>query len=92
MNDFSSLQELYLRLTPAFSSKMHEVKLKGYNYVKAIDIWNYLSEKKWNNKKDLSLYEMVDDILNANNEELNSYVLNILKKQNREIYFDEDIL
>lgn len=92
MNEFNSLKELYLRLNPAFDSKLNEIKLKGFNYIKQIDIWNYLSEKKWNNKKDLSLYEMVDDILNVNNKELSDYVLNILNKSERETHFEEDVL
>lgn len=93
MNEFNSLEQLYYRLTPALNSKVDEIKIKGHNYVKQIDIWNYLSNNEWNNKKDLSLYEMVDDILNADDKEINNYLLNILNTQERNLDFlDEGIL
>ncbi len=93
MDEFNSLEQLYIRLNPALNSKMNEIKVKGFGYIKKIDIWNYLSKYEWNNKKDLSLYEMVDDILNIDNIKLNDYVLNILNKQDRKIEFnDNDLL
>lgn len=89
MNEFNSLQELYNRLTPAFNSKLSE--MKKYKYIKQIDIWNYLSESKWNNKKDLSLYEMVDDILNLNVDNLDEYVLNNINKERQEQNFQDNM-
>lgn len=85
MEEFKSLDELYKRLTPALDSKVRELSNKGYNYIKKEDVWNYLSIKLWSKSRDLSLYKMVDDIFSLKDDEINNYVLEILKKENRNI-------
>ena len=64
---FDSLKELYDRWKPALTNKKDELHLLGYKYITEIDIWNYLKDKKWTNSHNLSLYEMVDDIINVEN-------------------------
>lgn len=85
MEEFKSLDELYKRLTPALDSKVRELSNKGYNYIKKEDVWNYLSINLWSKSRDLSLYKMVDDIFSLKDDEINNYVLEILKKENRNI-------
>ena len=72
--EFSSLEELYKRLKPALTTKADEIRMQGYTYIKEEDVWNYLKEIKWKTSKDLSLYEMVSDILNLESEKIDSYL------------------
>ena len=44
--EFQSEQDLYKRLKPALDSKLNELKLNSYGYLKQEDIWNYLKETK----------------------------------------------
>ena len=63
--EFNSLEELYRRIKPALHTKKEEMKRNGYPYIKEEDIWNYLKEVKWVHSKNLSLYQMVSDVLNV---------------------------
>ena len=72
--EFASVKELYERLTPALRTKELELKRNGINYIKKEDIWNYLRGYKWNNSKNLLLYEMVDDILSIDYVLLKNFV------------------
>ena len=71
---FNSLEELYERITPALLTKATEMKRAGINYIKEEDIWNYLKETKWGKTTNLSLAEMVNDILNTDNDKIETYV------------------
>ena len=62
--EFNSLEELYNRLKPALITKKNEIDRKGFYYIKIEDIWNYLKEVKWKKANDLTLSEMVSDVLN----------------------------
>lgn len=62
---FQSIEELYRRVKPALTTKMREMHRNGISYIKEEDIWNYLKDKKWRTAKDLSLHQMVSDILNC---------------------------
>lgn len=72
--EFSSVKELYDRLTPALKTKEQELKRNNINYIKKEDIWNYLKIKKWKGAKNLLLHQMVDDILNVDYVLLKNYV------------------
>jgi len=71
--EFRSLEELYNRVKPALETKCSEMKRVGYSYIKEEDIWNYLKEIKWKKSNDLSLHEMINDILNTDNVAIDSY-------------------
>lgn len=86
---FNSLEELYNRIKPALRTKKEEMKRNGFVYVKESDIWNYLEEKKWINSKNLSLYQMVDDVLNVDDIVIDNYLKEKLNMRNRNIYFNE---
>lgn len=86
--EFNSLEELYKRLKPALTTKTDEIKRQGYTYIKEEDVWNYLKEVKWKTSVNLSLYEMVSDILNLESEKIDSYLKDKLNSLDRKIYFD----
>ncbi len=88
--EFTSLEELYNRLKPALEAKRIQMKRNGFNYIKIEDIWNYLKEIKWKKARDLSLYEMVDDVLNIDDIVIDSYIRGKMNLKNREIYFKEE--
>ena len=87
---FESLEDLYKRIRPALKTKKEEMKRAGFIYIKEEDIWNYLREKKWVNSRNLSLYQMVNDVLNADNMLIDKYLKEKLNMRNRIVYFDEE--
>ena len=72
--EFRDLKELYKRVSPALYSKLKEIKRLNFKFVTEVDIWNYLVENVWNNKKNLELHELINDILYADNYKINDYV------------------
>lgn len=88
--EFNSLEELYNRLKPALNTKRREMARSGYQYIKNEDIWNYLKEVKWKKSSNLSLYEMVSDVLNVDDVIIDNYLKQKLNLRNREIYFKEE--
>ena len=90
--EFKSLDDLYKRIKPALYSKVMELKRKGISYIKEEDIWNYLSINVWKNSELLSIYDMVNDILELDSSELKEYVLSLLKKLDRNIDKEGDLL
>jgi hypothetical protein len=85
---FNSLEELYERIKPALITKKQEMKRNGFNYIKEEDIWNYLKEIKWKNTRNLSLYEMVNDVLNCEDYTIDRYLKEKLNLKDRKVYFD----
>lgn len=61
--EFDSLEALYERLRPAFRCKINEFKVLGIKNISECDIWNYLKKTKWQRAQNLTLAEMVSDIL-----------------------------
>ena len=91
-NGFKSVEDLYKRVLPALRSKVKELIREKTTYVKEEDIWNFLVESKWKNSSGLELSDIVDDILNVNNDKLKSYVKSKIRKMNREVNLDKDIM
>lgn len=87
--EFSDVKELYKRLRPALNTKASEMHRDGYAYIKPDDIWNYLKEIKWKKSHNLSLYEMVNNILNTDNYEIDMYLKEKLSSRERRLYFNE---
>ena len=71
---FNSLEELYSRILPALNAKVAELKRMKINYINNKDIWNYCKNNKWSVKKNLKIYEMVNDIFDADLLELQLYI------------------
>ncbi len=70
---FNNLKELYDLLQPALETKKIQLKRNDYLGVSKKDIWNYLKDTIWVNACDLHLYQMVSDILHADNDKIISY-------------------
>ena len=79
--EFNNVKELYERLKPALSTKVTELKRNDLDYIKVEDVWNYLKETKWMSANNLLLYQMVDDILNLDNNEIDEYVKGEIRKK-----------
>lgn len=62
---FRSVTELYERLIPALRTKKREMQQEKFYYVTEQDIWECLCKTIWSTKHDLTLGEMVHDILNT---------------------------
>lgn len=85
--EFSSLKDLYLRISPALKTKKTELDRMGLSYIEEKDIWDYLVENKWKVGKDLTLSDIVDDILNTDNTSIDKY----FKEKNTSLD-DKDII
>ena len=82
MYEYKSQVELYQGLVPALNVKIKLLKRSKQTDIKKEDIWNYLRESKWKNSIDLTLADMVQDILHVDNQELVNFV-----KKNKEALF-----
>ena len=71
---FNTQEELFIRVRPALHSKLEELKRLNFPNINEKDIWNYLSEVKWQKSKNLTLSDIVSDIMHIDNNKLNRYV------------------
>lgn len=76
MREYHSQEELYEGLIPAMKVKLSRLRENNYYNIKCEDIWNYLRDTKWKNSFDLTLGEMVNDIIHVDNEKIANYVIN----------------
>ena len=63
--DFTSLEDLKIWIYPALWNRVSYFIKLGVNDITEEDIFSYFFNS-WKNKKDLSLSEIVNDILNCN--------------------------
>ena len=89
MDGFSSLEELYKRLNPGLKCKVKDLKRIGIHYVQNADIWNYLKNNVWCKKTNLTLGEMVNDIMDLSNSEIEKYVQDLMANEKRDIENEE---
>lgn len=87
---FNSAEELYKRLKPALDAKESELHNLGYKYIRSVDIWNVLKRNKWKDSSNLTLHEMVDDILNTDSAFYDESVKLEFNKLKREPELEED--
>ncbi len=87
--EFKSLSELYNKVKPALTTKTHELKRSGMNYIKEEDIWNCLKELKWAKTTNLTLSEMVSDIFDISIDALDIYIKKQMAKAKRNANFDD---
>lgn len=71
--EYQSLKELYTSLKGAFNVKLRLIK-KEYPYIKNIDIWNYLKINKWSHDKNLTISEMVNDIIESDIKKIDIFI------------------
>lgn len=72
--EFNSIEELYIRVYPALSAKKMELERLGFFDIKERDIWSYLSKNVFPKMKDLTLADIVSEILHVDNNILNQYI------------------
>lgn len=85
---FHSKEELFRRVRPALKAKVNELERLGFKDISSIDVWNYLILKKWKDGVGLMLSDIVDDILNTDSGEINSYVMEIRKNIGTQTFDD----
>ncbi len=66
---FNTLEELKTRVMPALKIKEEYYMRKNKDYT-VDDIWFYLTLKKWKKSKNLTLNEIVNDILKLEDDDL----------------------
>lgn len=81
---FDSYKDLYNRLLPALKTRESEINRKGYEYILAEDIWNFLKDVKWVNSKNLTLFDLTHDILNTDPLDIDAYIKKNLRRVNIE--------
>ena len=72
--EFGSLQQLYKKLIPAFNVKKRLILNSKYKEITNENIWVYLTETKWKIATNLSLPEMINDIITVDLEDINNYM------------------
>ncbi len=60
---YASLKELYILLLPAFNVKKRLLSINKNIKFDNIYIWNYLTENKWKKSLNLTISEIVNDII-----------------------------
>lgn len=73
--EYKSQRELYLNLIPALNVKMKLLKKNNYKDITREDIWNYLSFNKWKYDVNLTIFDMVNDIIHVDNIDIRNYKL-----------------
>ena len=73
--EYKSQKDLYMYLVPALNVKLKLLKTNNYKDITREDIWNYLKINKWQYAVDLTLADMVQDIIHTDNIEINNYKL-----------------
>ncbi len=68
--EYSNIFELYKALAPVFSVKRRLLTITNYQSLKDEDIFKYLAKTKWQNAHDLTISEMVNDIITLDVSEL----------------------
>lgn len=68
--EFASQYELYKKILPAFNVKKRLMKHNQNNDITNEDIWKYLIENKWKNSHDLTLAEIINDIITLDVEKI----------------------
>lgn len=61
--EFSSQQELYNKLIPVFNVKKRLINNSEYKDITNEDIWHYLIENKWRTYHNLTISDIVNDIM-----------------------------
>ncbi len=85
--NFSTLKDLYERVLPALKSKVKELKKSHLSFVTERDVWDCLRKSKWNKESDLTLYDIVNDILFIEEKEILNY---LHFKEEKNIQYEED--
>ena len=61
--EYTSQEELYIKLLPVFKVKRRLNNKTKYPSITNIDIWKYLIKTKWKHSVNLTISEVVNDII-----------------------------
>ena len=61
--EFTSEKDLYLKLLPVFNVKKRLIANSKYKDITNQDIWYYLIENKWRTYHNLTISDIVNDII-----------------------------
>ena len=61
--EYSNQLELYKSLIPAFKVKERLIRASGVNDVTTNDIWRYLATYRWQHSTNLTISDIVNDII-----------------------------
>lgn len=78
--DYSSEKELFNDLKGALKVKLRIIKEK-YDYISMLDIWNYLKLNKWRYDQNLTISEMVNDIIDVDIIKVDTFIKSQNKKE-----------
>lgn len=81
--EFSSKEELYHHVKPALKAKKSELKKTRYDYIQEVDLWNYLIKNKWTKAHDLTLFDIVQDIMHLDWKDVDAFLKEEHKKQSQ---------
>ena len=62
MVEFNNINELFERVYPCLKLKQRLLHTQGFD-ISIKSMWNYLAENTWKNSINLTLYDMVNDIM-----------------------------
>ena len=82
--EYNSQEELFKSLKGAFKVKLRMIN-KEYDYIKMVDIWNYLKINKWCKDKNLSISEMVNDIIDVEITKVDLFLKKYIKNEDRKL-------
>ena len=82
--EYNSQEELFKSLKGAFKVKIRMIN-KEYDYIKMVDIWNYLKINKWCKDKNLSISEMVNDIIDVDIIKVDLFLKKHIKNEKRKL-------
>lgn len=74
LDEFKTVAELYQKVLPALKNKKKEFAINKIYFVKEKDIWQCLLETKWQYASNLTLFDIVNDILTLREEDLLNYL------------------
>lgn len=84
MEEYKSTRDLFNSLIPAFNVKLRLIK-KDYYYITKTDIWNYLKINKWQYASNLTISDMVDDIMTVDICRVDKFLKEYIKNSKRPI-------
>ena len=82
MYEYKTTRELFDSLKPAFNVKLRLIQ-KEYYYITRTDIWNYLKINKWCKDIDLTISQMVDDIIMVDIDKVDRFLKEYIRNTQR---------
>ena len=72
--EYTSQKELYLKLLPVFKVKNRLIQKSNYKNLTNENIWHYLSKEKWSKSHNLTISDIVNDIITVELDKVNKYI------------------